>query len=136
MEPCRSGRISKSPDRYYRESFQTSLEDQVEDPTRYDKAVTDIDADHWHKAMDSEIESMYSNKVLDLVALPELFKPMGYKWVYKRKRGVDGKVETYKARLVAKGFTQKKGIDYDETFSLVAMLKYIRILLVIVCHYD
>ena len=75
-EPRRSGKISRPPNRCYGESFQTSLEDQVEDPTRYDEAVTDIDADHWHKAMDSEIESMYSNKVWDLVALPEGVKPI------------------------------------------------------------
>ena len=50
--------------------------------------------------------------------------------------GIDGKVETFKARLMAKGYTQKEGIDYDETFSPVAMLKSIRILLSIATHYD
>ena len=50
--------------------------------------------------------------------------------------GIDGKVETFKARLMAKGYTQKEGIDYDETFSLVAMLKSIRILLSITAHFN
>ena len=49
---------------------------------------------------------------------------------------MDGKVSVFMARLVAKGFTQTHGIDYDETFSLVAMAKSIRILLAIAAYYD
>src|SRR3954462_13318568 len=49
---------------------------------------------------------------------------------------MDGNVITFKGRLVAKGFKQIPGVDYDETFSPVAMLKSIQILLAIAAHFD
>ena len=79
---------------------------------------------------------MYSNQVWELLEAPNGIKPVGCKWVYKRKRGLDGNVETFKERLVAKGYTQKEGLDYEETFSPVAMLKSIKVLLSIATHYD
>ncbi|CAA0811306.1 cysteine-rich RLK (RECEPTOR-like protein kinase) 8, partial [Striga hermonthica] len=101
-----------------------------------DYALQDRDAESWQKAMKSDIESMDTNQVWDLVEPPSGVRAIGCKWVYKRKRGADMKVETFKARLVANGYTQKEGIDYEETFSPVAMLKSIRILLVVVAHMD
>ena len=82
------------------------------------------------------MDSMYVNQVWTLVDAPEGVSPIGCKWVYKKNIGTDGQVETYKARLVAKGFKQKQGIDYDETFSPVAMLKSIRIMLAIAAYHD
>ena len=86
--------------------------------------------------MKSKLESMYSNNVWTLVDLPQGVKSISSKWVYKRKRGVDGKVETYKVRLVAKGYSKKSCFDYEETFALVARIKSIRILLSITTYYD
>ena len=58
------------------------------------------------------------------------------KWIFKRKTDVDSSVTIYKARIVAKGFRQVQGVDYDEFFSLVAMLKSVRIMLAIAAFYD
>ena len=84
----------------------------------------------------SGMESMYSYHAWVLVEPPKGIKPIRCKWIYKKKSGVDSKVETFEARLVAKGFTQKERIDYEKTFSPLAMLKYINILLSIVAHFD
>ena len=86
--------------------------------------------------MQSEMDSMYENQVWDLVAAPEGVTPIGCKWVFRKKTDMEGKVVTYKARLVAKGYRQRPGIDFDETFSPVAMLKSIKILLAIAAHHD
>ena len=46
-------------------------------------------------------------------------KPVGYKWVFVRKRNDKNEITRYKARLLAQGFSQRPGIDYDETYSFV-----------------
>lgn len=68
--------------------------------------------------------------------MQKVIKLIGCKWVQKIKRRVDGKVETFNARLVAKDFTQLEGIDYEETFSPIAMLKSIFIFLYIATHFN
>ena len=58
------------------------------------------------------------------------------KWIFKRKTDADSSVTIYKARIVAKGFRQVQGVDYDESFSLVSMLKSVRIMLAIAAFYE
>ena len=75
---------------------------------------------------------MYSNSVWELVDPPKNVKLVEANGFSRKKKGVDGKVETFKVRLVAKRYTQQEGVDYEETFSHVSMLKSIRTLLSIV----
>ena len=75
-------------------------------------------------------------KVWTLVDLPVDRQAIENKWIFKKKTDADGNITAYKARLVAKGFRQVQGVDYDETFSPVTMLKSVRIMLAIAAFYD
>ena len=66
------------------------------------------------------------NDVWDIVTKPENKSVVSSKWNYKIKHAADGSIEKYKARFVARGFSQKEGIDYEETFVLVARYTSIR----------
>ncbi|KAI3808384.1 hypothetical protein L1987_24334 [Smallanthus sonchifolius] len=133
----RNARDRHEPDRYIgiHQIDDILIVDQKE-PTSYKSAILDFESKKWLVAMDAKIQSMYDNHVWDLVDFPPEIRTVGSKWIFKKKIDMDGNVQTFKARLVEKGFTQTKGIDYDETFSPIAMLKSIRILLAIAAYYD
>ena len=76
------------------------------DPIDYNESMSDMDAHLWQEALEIELESMYFNKVQELVEIPQGIKPIGRKRVYKRKRRVDGRVETYKVTIVVKGYRE------------------------------
>ena len=82
--------------------------------------------------MTAKIVALEANQTWTLTPLPTGKKPIECKWVYKIKYKADGSIERYKARLVAKGFTQKEGVDYFETFSPVAKMVSVKVLLVVV----
>eukprot|EP00253_Pinus_taeda_P026688 PITA_26688 len=86
--------------------------------------------------MVDEMASLHKNEAWDLMELPTGRKPIGSKWVFKKKTNAEGKVEKYKARLVAKGYSQVPGIDFGYIFSPVAKVTYIRLLLFIVAAFD
>ena len=79
--------------------------------------------------MDKEIEALEVTNTWSLVPLPPGKRPIGCKWVYGVKYLPNGTIERYKARLVAKDFTQKFGLDYSRTFSLVTKSVSVRIVL-------
>ncbi len=134
-EPRRSTRTRAAPE-LYGDPVLNFMVDESNDPATYEEAMMSPDSNKWLEAMKSEMESMNENQVWTLVDLPNDRKAVENKWIFKRKTDADGNVTIYKARLVAKGFRQIQGVDYDETFSPVAMLKSVRILLAIAAHYD
>jgi hypothetical protein len=70
-----------------------------------------------------------SNGTWEITDCPNLCKPIGCKWIFKKKLRPNGTIEKYKARLVAKRFTQKEGDDFFDIYSHVARSTTIKVLL-------
>jgi hypothetical protein len=132
-EPQTSLRMStwfRVPPRRYDDFVSlVSLSTNDDKPSCYQEAVKGSNSIKWKEAMKDEMKALESNATWDLVELPRDRKDVGCKWVYKMKKGVDDKVESYKARLVAKGYSQKEGIDFHDIFSPVVKTVSIRIVL-------
>lgn len=97
-------------------------------PHTFKEAIELSNSKQWIEAMDEEIQSLKENNTFTLTTLPRGKKTVGGKWVYSVKSDIEGK-DKYKARFVAKGYSQKMGIDYDETFSPTANMTSVRVLL-------
>jgi hypothetical protein len=102
----------------------------------YMEAMMEPDSEKWFGAMESKIESMHDNQVWNLVDPIDSVRPIGCKCVFMKKMDKDGNVHIYKARLVAKDYKQTHGIDYDETFSPIVILKSVWILLATAAYFD
>jgi hypothetical protein len=97
-------------------------------PKTLTKAYASPDAEHWKEAVQNEMESILTNGTLEICDMPIGYKHVGCKWVFKKKIKPDGIIDKFKTRLVAKGFTQKEGEDYCYTYSPVARMTTIRVL--------
>jgi hypothetical protein len=76
-----------------------------------------------------EYAALVANQTWDLVPRPPGTNVVIGKWIWMHKRRADGTLERYKARWVLRGFTQRPGVDYDETFSPVVKPATVRTVL-------
>ncbi|GAA0146183.1 transmembrane signal receptor [Lithospermum erythrorhizon] len=83
----------------------------------------------WRQAIQEEIAILEKNHTWEVVDLPTGHNPIGCKWIYKVKCKKDGSVERLKAKFVAKGYNQIDGVDYFDSFSHVAKMVTVKILL-------
>ncbi|KAL6277717.1 hypothetical protein ACE6H2_021318 [Prunus campanulata] len=120
-------RLSKSYESFLYHVSIVSIPRQLQD------ALADA---KWTEAMAEEMRALQKNQTWDVVHLPPGKKTVGCRWIFTIKHKADGSVERYKARLVAKGYTQKYGVDYNETFAPVAKINTVRILLSLAANYD
>ena len=97
-------------------------------PQNYQDAIRSAKSQQWIDAMNDEMQSLEENETFKITPLPLGKKAVGGRWVYTLKSDTDGS-EKYKARFVAKGYSQKQGIDYEETFAPTADMTTVRVIM-------
>ncbi|KRX31911.1 Copia protein, partial [Trichinella sp. T6] len=94
------------------------------------------DAKEWLKAINEELASHHENQSWEPAVLPPHKKAIKSKWVFKTKYKEDGTIEKRKARLVARGYSQRQGIDYEDTFAPTLGCSSLRYLLSLAAKYN
>ncbi|KAL0541611.1 hypothetical protein IC582_021664 [Cucumis melo] len=93
-------------------------ENEDYEPKSVDECHNRKDWPKWKEVIQAELNSLTKHEVFGpVVYTPKGVKPVGFKWVFVRKRNKNNEVTRYKTRLVAQGFSQRSGIDYEETYS-------------------
>lgn len=133
----RSKRIPRYTEKYKQfMGLQADLEIDQAEPTSYSEAIASEEGNCWKDAIQEEYDSLMANKTLTLVNLPPGRTTIKNKWVFKIKPGHNDVAQRYKARLVAKGYTQRHGIDYQETYAPVVKYSALRTILAMVAALD
>ena len=135
IEPRRSTRICTTPEWYGNPVLDIMLLDNNE-PTSYGEATVVPYSDKWLEAMKSEIGSIYQNKVWTLVDLPVDRQAIEINGSLRRRRTWAVMLPSMKLDLWQRVFSQVQGVDYDENFSPVAMLKSVGIMLALAVFFD
>ncbi|GJR75433.1 retrovirus-related pol polyprotein from transposon TNT 1-94 [Tanacetum coccineum] len=110
----------------YYDAFLTSVE-----PKNYKDALTQA---CWIEAMQEELNEFERLEVWELIPRPDKVMVITLKWIYKVKLDELGEILNNKSRLVARGYRQEEGINFEESFALVARIDVIRIFLAYVAH--
>ncbi|PKU68057.1 Retrovirus-related Pol polyprotein from transposon TNT 1-94 [Dendrobium catenatum] len=108
--------------------LHTSHSKTAPDPTSFNEAIK---IPHWRSAMATEFLALQKQGTWTLVPSPANANILGCRWLYRTKYHSNGTIARHKARLVAQGHRQEYGIDYHDTFSPVAKMPTIRVLLTI-----
>lgn len=127
----------REPKRRWEESFLSfAISPEAVEPQSYQEALSSPDRQHWEKAIKEELDSISQNQTWTLKELPPDCNVVKSRWIFKIKPGVKGSPPRFKARLVAKGYSQRYGIDYEETLAPVARMETLRTILSFVAAYD
>ena len=127
IPPHHSTRVRSNPAYLLNYHCYTALA-TLDKPHTYREASTNL---LWQIVMKKKLDALSKNHTWDLVILPPGKSVVGCKWIYKIKTRSDGSIKHYKSCFIAKSFTQEYGIDYEETFALVACIPYVRALLAV-----
>ncbi|KAG7556749.1 Reverse transcriptase RNA-dependent DNA polymerase [Arabidopsis suecica] len=102
-------------------AYKVALEmNEDHEPTSILECTQRSDWLKWKEAINVELSSLKKRDVFGpTLRTPSEIKPVGHKWVFVRKRNENNEIVRHKARLVPQGFSQRPGIDYEETYSTV-----------------
>ena len=118
-------------------NIMEKMPEDIEEPQTFRQAITGEHSEQWRKAIKSELDSLQHNQTWTVIDnLPNGRHAISSKWVFKVKRNPDFSIKKFKARLVARGFTQRPGLDYDETYSPVVKFVTLRTMLAIAAYLD
>nr|GEY78464.1 zinc finger, CCHC-type [Tanacetum cinerariifolium] len=107
-----------------------------EDPKTFNEAMKSRDVAFGKEVVHDEIGSIMENNTWVLSDLPPDCKPLGCKWIFKKKTKIDGTIDKFKARLVIQGFRQKEGIDCFDTYAPVARIFTVRLLIALAATHN
>ena len=105
-------------------SFQVAMDiisnDEDQEPQNMNECRRQNDWLKWKEAIQTELKSLAKQEVFGpVVQTPKVIKLVGYRWIFVQKQNEQNEIMQYKARLVAQGFSQRYGLDCEETYSPV-----------------